>query len=143
MVRMILALAVVGAVNGLGGRVAGASLGIYWRLVAGLVMVLFGLLSLDLVPFRLPSLNFLSPSDQRGFNSPHPGYFFFQHTVSKPKSSAPRILDESDRRCASVRGSMRKTPSRIARKDPRKGHRATRHRVERVCVPSASVEGLS
>lgn len=67
MVGTILAMAAVGAVIGLGGNVAGASLGVYWKLFAGLIMVMFGLLSLDLLPFRLPSLDYLRPSDRKGF----------------------------------------------------------------------------
>jgi cytochrome c biogenesis protein CcdA len=51
-----LALIVLGAVAGLVGRAAESFLGRYWKLFAGLVAVLFGLATLKLLPFKLPSL---------------------------------------------------------------------------------------
>ncbi len=58
MVGTILALTTLGAATGFVGRVAGASLGKYWRFAAGLVMVLFGLSSLGLLPLRIPQIPF-------------------------------------------------------------------------------------
>jgi len=54
----ILSLATLGAAAGFVGRVAGASLGKYWRFAAGLMMVAFGLVSVGLLPVnvRRPSL---------------------------------------------------------------------------------------
>jgi cytochrome c biogenesis protein CcdA len=54
MVGTMVSLAALGAVTGYIGGKAGLALGRYWRLAAGLVMVFFGLVSLNLVPFRLP-----------------------------------------------------------------------------------------
>lgn len=53
MLGTITAFAVLGAVSAFIGHVAGASLGFYWKLIAGFVMVLFGLATLDLLPFSL------------------------------------------------------------------------------------------
>jgi len=50
----ILSLAVLGAVAGFVGQVAGASLGKYWRLAAGLMMVAFGLVAVGLLRLRVP-----------------------------------------------------------------------------------------
>jgi len=52
------AFAVLGAVSGFVGQVAGASLGFYWKLAAGFIMVVFGLASLGLLPFALAILGF-------------------------------------------------------------------------------------
>jgi cytochrome c-type biogenesis protein len=54
----VIALAVVGAAMGLAGQLVGENFGRYSRLVVGLVLVVFGLVSLGLSPFRLPSLRF-------------------------------------------------------------------------------------
>jgi len=67
MLGAILALAALGAVTGFVGRVAGESLGAYWKFFAGLILVFFGLASLDLLPFDLPNLGFLGGPSQRGF----------------------------------------------------------------------------
>jgi len=62
----ILSLAALGAVAGFVGHVAGASLGKYWRFVAGLMMVLFGLIAVGLLEFRIPKLNFGARANRRG-----------------------------------------------------------------------------
>ncbi len=57
MLGTILALSTLGVVVGSAGKLAGASLGSYWKLIAGLIIVMFGLASFDLLPFRLPSFD--------------------------------------------------------------------------------------
>ncbi len=52
------AFAALGAVSGFVGQVAGASLGLYWKLFAGFISVLFGLATLSLLPFDLAKLGF-------------------------------------------------------------------------------------
>jgi cytochrome c biogenesis protein CcdA len=47
-------LAVIGALTGLIGQFGSASLGRYWQFAAGLMIVLFGLVSLKLVQIRMP-----------------------------------------------------------------------------------------
>ena len=54
MVGTIIALAVLGAVAGFISQTVGASVGGYWKFFAGLIMVVFGLASLNFIPFRLP-----------------------------------------------------------------------------------------
>jgi cytochrome c biogenesis protein CcdA len=56
MMGTIVSLAVLGAVTGLLGHVAGAALGKYWRLVGGLVMVVFGVATMRLIQIPLPSI---------------------------------------------------------------------------------------
>jgi cytochrome c biogenesis protein CcdA len=50
-----LALIILGFVAGLIGQAAQAFLGRYWKLFAGVVAVLFGLATLKMLPFELPS----------------------------------------------------------------------------------------
>lgn len=56
MVGTAISLAVAGAVAGFLGQVAGLALGRYWRFVGGLVMVLFGLSTLQLLNVRVPKI---------------------------------------------------------------------------------------
>ena len=51
MLGTAVALAIIGGVTGLISQTVGSSLGTYWKLFAGLVMVAFGLASLNLLPF--------------------------------------------------------------------------------------------
>jgi cytochrome c biogenesis protein CcdA len=53
MIGTAAALATLGAVSGFLGHLVSASVGVYWRLFAGFVTVLFGLASLSLLPFDL------------------------------------------------------------------------------------------
>jgi cytochrome c biogenesis protein CcdA len=60
MIGTTIALAAIGAVSGFVGQFAGSSLGKYWQFVSGLVIVLFGLVSLDFVHFRIPKMTLSS-----------------------------------------------------------------------------------
>ena len=64
-IGMILSLAGLGIVTGLLGQAAGASAGKYWRLVAGMVLVVFGLANLRLLRFKTPR----SDPDRRALGS--------------------------------------------------------------------------
>ena len=55
LVGTTLALIILGFVAGLIGQAAQAFLGRYWKLFAGVVAVFFGLATLKLLPFKLPS----------------------------------------------------------------------------------------
>lgn len=60
MLGIILALAVIGSVIGYAGQVAGESFGRYSKVLAGLVLVFFGLIALNLIPLnklKLPKFN--------------------------------------------------------------------------------------
>lgn len=50
----MLALLAMGALVGLLSQSLSASVGFYWKLLSGMLIVFFGLFTLDLVPFRLP-----------------------------------------------------------------------------------------
>lgn len=55
MIGTIVALAGLGAITGFVSQTVGSAMGVYWKIFAGLVMIIFGLISLDLLPFSLPS----------------------------------------------------------------------------------------
>jgi cytochrome c-type biogenesis protein len=58
MIGTVGAFAALGAVSGFVGQVAGASLGLYWKLFAGGILVLFGVITLGLLPFDLSRFGF-------------------------------------------------------------------------------------
>jgi len=62
----ILSLSVLGAIAGFVGNVASASLGMYWRFAAGLMMVLFGLVAVGLLQLRIPKLKLTDQPRRRG-----------------------------------------------------------------------------
>lgn len=62
MIGTVGAFAALGAVSGFIGQVAGASLGVYWKLLAGFISVLFGLATLGLLPFDLTRLGLTGKS---------------------------------------------------------------------------------
>ena len=57
MVGTTLSLAVIGALTGLLGHIGSSSLGRYWQFVAGLIIVLFGLMSLKLIQIHTPKFD--------------------------------------------------------------------------------------
>lgn len=66
MVGTIIAFGLLGAVTGYMGQIAGASLGLYWKLGAGLLLVFFGLATLNFVPASLPKFDFSVVALPRG-----------------------------------------------------------------------------
>lgn len=65
LVGTILAMSLVGALFGFAGKWISASLGNYWKIAAGLIAIVFGLYSMDLVPFKLPGLKIPSENSNR------------------------------------------------------------------------------
>ena len=64
MLGTVVALGIIGAVTGFVGETAGASLGRYWKIAAGVIIIGFGLASLNLLPIGLPSMR-LSGTGER------------------------------------------------------------------------------
>ena len=52
---IILSLIIIGLIAGFVGQVAQQSLGLYWKVFAGVVAIVLGLVTLKLIPFRLPA----------------------------------------------------------------------------------------
>jgi cytochrome c biogenesis protein CcdA len=53
----IISMSVIGALFGFAGQWISDSLGNYWKIAAGLVAIIFGLYSMELVPFKLPGIS--------------------------------------------------------------------------------------
>ena len=64
LIGAVISMAVIGSLFGFAGRIISNSLGSYWKIAAGLIAILFGLYSMDLVPFKIPGLN-IKPSRSR------------------------------------------------------------------------------
>ena len=56
-VGTILSLMIIGGIAGFIGQTAQMSLGGYWKIFAGIIAIVFGLATLKLLPFELPTLN--------------------------------------------------------------------------------------
>ncbi|MEI7896691.1 MAG: cytochrome c biogenesis protein CcdA [bacterium] len=52
----VISMAVIGSLFGYAGQFISNSLGSYWKIAAGLIAILFGLFSMDLLPFKLPGI---------------------------------------------------------------------------------------
>lgn len=66
MLGTVVALGILGALAGFVSQTIGATVGDYWKLFAGISLVLFGLASLKLIPFKLPTFPKLSGGSQSG-----------------------------------------------------------------------------
>ena len=61
----IISMSVIGALFGFAGKWISDSLGSYWKIAAGLVAIIFGLYSMELVPFKLPGISFKAKESQQ------------------------------------------------------------------------------
>jgi cytochrome c biogenesis protein CcdA len=61
----IISMSVIGALLGFAGKWVSDSLGSYWKIAAGLVAILFGLYSIELLPFKFPGISFNPKDSQR------------------------------------------------------------------------------
>ncbi len=66
MLGTVVALGILGALAGFVSQTIGATVGDYWKLFAGFSLVLFGLVSLKLVPVKLPAFPRLSGGSSGG-----------------------------------------------------------------------------
>ena len=66
MLGTVVALGILGALAGFVSQTIGATVGDYWKIFAGFSLVLFGLVTLKLIPFRLPEFPRLSGSSSGG-----------------------------------------------------------------------------
>lgn len=62
---IVLALILVGSIAGFVGNVAQYSLGKYWKIFAGVLAVILGLLTLKLLPFKIPSITSSATNKKR------------------------------------------------------------------------------
>ncbi len=58
LIGTVVSMAIVGAIIGFASQLINASFGNYWKIAAGLISILFGLYTLDLLPFKIPGINY-------------------------------------------------------------------------------------
>ncbi|MFH1700414.1 MAG: cytochrome c biogenesis protein CcdA [Candidatus Zixiibacteriota bacterium] len=56
MIGTMLSLGLLGAAAGFISQIAGSALGIYWKTLAGLIIIFLGAVSLDLIPWKIPGI---------------------------------------------------------------------------------------
>lgn len=64
LIGAIISMALIGSLFGYAGELISDSLGNYWKIAAGLIAILFGLYSMELVPFKLPGFS-IKTNDSR------------------------------------------------------------------------------
>jgi cytochrome c-type biogenesis protein len=65
LIGSVISLAIIGALMGYIGSTVVESVGIYWKIAVAVLLILFGLLSLGLVPITIPQINI--KSKRQGF----------------------------------------------------------------------------
>lgn len=65
LVGMIISMAAIGAIIGYASELINLSFGKYWRIAAGVVSIFFGLLTMEVLPFKLPGIT-INPSSKKG-----------------------------------------------------------------------------
>ena len=61
----IISMSVIGALFGFAGKWVSDSLGSYWKIAAGLVAIVFGLYSMELMPFKIPGISLKKAESQQ------------------------------------------------------------------------------
>ena len=65
----VVSLCIIGALTGFISNVIMASFGKYWKVIAGILAIFFGLTTLNWLPFRLPSISLGKKQNGNGFLS--------------------------------------------------------------------------
>jgi cytochrome c biogenesis protein CcdA len=62
LIGTVIAMSALGFIIGFAGELISASMGNYWKIGAGIILILFGIYMLDILPFKIPgvSLNYQS-----------------------------------------------------------------------------------
>ena len=53
----VIAMSVIGCLIGFAGEFISASIGNYWKIAAGIILILFGIYTLDILPFKIPGIS--------------------------------------------------------------------------------------
>jgi len=61
----IISMSLIGALFGFAGKWVSDSLGSYWKIAAGLVAIVFGLYSMELMPFKIPGISLKKAESQQ------------------------------------------------------------------------------
>ncbi|MBM3435081.1 MAG: hypothetical protein FJY07_02560 [Bacteroidetes bacterium] len=54
----VISMTIIGIIIGYASEIIGSTLGMYWKIAAGIFSIVFGLYSMDLLPFRIPGISF-------------------------------------------------------------------------------------
>jgi len=66
LIGTVVAMSALGCIIGFAGEFISASLGSYWKIIAGIILILFGAYILDIVPFKIPGMSFNFQSKKSG-----------------------------------------------------------------------------
>lgn len=61
----IISMSLIGALFGFAGKWVSDSLGSYWKIAAGLVAIVFGLYSMEFMPFKIPGISLKKAESQQ------------------------------------------------------------------------------
>jgi len=65
----VISMALIGTLFGYASEWINDSIGKYWKIAAGLISILFGLYSMELLPFKLPGISIKTRQTQKGIYS--------------------------------------------------------------------------
>jgi cytochrome c biogenesis protein CcdA len=68
-IGMIVSMAIIGGIIGFASELISNSFGNYWKIAAGLISILFGLFSMDLLPFKIPAITINANNKKSGILS--------------------------------------------------------------------------
>lgn len=57
LIGMIVSMSIIGGIIGYASELISDSFGNYWKIIAGLISIFFGLFSMDLLPFKMPGIS--------------------------------------------------------------------------------------
>ena len=67
LIGTIISMSVIGALFGFAGKWVSDSLGNYWKIAAGLISILIGLYSMELVPYKVPGISIKPGGSQQNY----------------------------------------------------------------------------
>lgn len=66
LIGMIVSMSIIGAIIGFTSELISNSFGNYWKIAAGLISIFFGLLTMDLLPFKMPGISIIPKNPKEG-----------------------------------------------------------------------------
>jgi cytochrome c biogenesis protein CcdA len=66
LIGTVVAMSILGCIIGFASELISASMGNYWKIGAGIILILFGVYTLDILPFKIPGISFNFQSKKGG-----------------------------------------------------------------------------
>jgi cytochrome c biogenesis protein CcdA len=66
LIGTVVAMSILGCMIGFASELISTSMGNYWKIGAGIILILFGVYTLDIFPFKIPGLSFDFQSKKSG-----------------------------------------------------------------------------